>query len=303
MSESIDLFDLESAKLCEANRILKLLNHYWEEQRSGEPFCTRPFTFLIPSIYFEEWQAQFRAGGKEALIPKDWEELPKNACKKMLKLYTGLEPYVKLDDLTIDDCWSYARNENLSISDAMWNMHRYRLAGLWGLSEEYFRRKYFFPPDPPDILPSEFEHHPEGDSNGFNVEAAMVHEATRRMSVLGELVKEQYSYVVFSARSRQTRVPVKILRQWHQQNTIGGKDALIPQDWPPLTDELWQRVWKLYKELERYADCGGFRAYEELQFASRHGITVRSADRCLQKFRVGDLLGWASQLDPDINAI
>jgi len=53
------------------------------------------------------------------------------------------------------------------------------------------------------------------DHNPIDIEAERQREAERRLRILGDLAGKPYDYHAFKQRSKETRVPIPVLKAWH----------------------------------------------------------------------------------------
>lgn len=133
----------------------------------------------------------------------------------------------------------------------------------------------------------------------FDRDIALRREAKRRLRVLGDLVKEIYSYSAFAARSRDTLVPIKYLKEWHAAYRVGGEDALLPRDWQELSEREQQTASYWYQRMVAYVELDSLSPVDIANFAAELQRASRTGERWLKRYQIGGLWGLTSPYNPE----
>lgn len=128
-------------------------------------------------------------------------------------------------------------------------------------------------------------------------EQARTQEAERKRRLITPLLGKNYSYDLLKEHSKQTLVPMKILRIWRQAYLDKKLEGLMPA-WEELTPASQERARVRLEQLGEFADADVVTEDDIATLAKRHGWTLRQAEHWLKRYRVGGLWGLAKGGDP-----
>lgn len=131
----------------------------------------------------------------------------------------------------------------------------------------------------------------------FHLDSARRKEAQRRLMLLGDLVNGPYDRNRFLDRSREILVPITTLLEWYFAFKENGEDGLLP-DWQELDPEEQQTAKTWLDRLTPYADAEMLTAVDVAELAESMGRSLRTAQRSLERYRVGGLWGLTPHYNP-----
>ncbi|MFL5625400.1 MAG: helix-turn-helix domain-containing protein [Ktedonobacteraceae bacterium] len=134
----------------------------------------------------------------------------------------------------------------------------------------------------------------------FDLELAHRREAERRLKLLGTCVTQACDTAQLRDRSRETCVPLRDLTTWQYAYQQKGIDGLLPRDWQPLPELSQQLVVKRLTSLGPLADPKRIVITTEdiRELADRNNWSYSTAERWVQRYRIGGLWALDRKLDP-----
>jgi putative transposase len=129
-----------------------------------------------------------------------------------------------------------------------------------------------------------------GEDDGYDIEIARLTEARRRLRMLGELVEGEYDYRKFRDRSKQTLLPMPLLKAWHEAYRATGLGGLQP-DWQPLNESSYSLALQRRTLLGELADVDVISDEDIKTLAAKLDWRESRAREWLLRFRRGGL--WA----------
>jgi len=131
----------------------------------------------------------------------------------------------------------------------------------------------------------------------FRLDSARQNEAQRRLMLLGDLANERYDRERFLDRSRDVYVPVTTLLDWHAAFKENGEDGLLP-DWQQLDPGEQEMALTWLDRLGPYVDVEVLTAVDVAELAKSLGRSFRTAQRALERYRIGGLWGLTPRYNP-----
>lgn len=133
----------------------------------------------------------------------------------------------------------------------------------------------------------------------FDLESAQLREASRRLSLLGDLANTTYNYAQLRNWSHQVLVPYKVLWTWWQAHHRNGLEGLRPKDWEAIDEPTQEKVRLRYRLLSPLVDSIIVTQEQVQGLAQRNSWSERTALRWVQRYRVGGLWGLIPGNDPE----
>ena len=124
---------------------------------------------------------------------------------------------------------------------------------------------------------------------------ANVHVACR---YFGALAGGPYDHSAFRNRPRVTGYPIEVLREWHTKVQQDGEDGLLPNHWQTLDEESAKLAVERYFQLLPYTDMEFVSEKDIASLADLRGWSFRTAQRWLQRVRIGGLWGLTPKYNP-----
>jgi putative transposase len=138
-----------------------------------------------------------------------------------------------------------------------------------------------------------------------DLETARQQEAERRLRILGDLAGKPYDYHAFKQRSKETRVPIPVLKAWHDALQSQGEAALKPAEWEPLDVQHHAIVLERIQQLGNYIHAVTVSKEDFLRLAEQNDWKLpggawneQRARRLLDRYQVGGVWGLAPDNDP-----
>lgn len=139
----------------------------------------------------------------------------------------------------------------------------------------------------------------------LELETAQQQEAKRRRQVLGELVCSPYDYHAFTQRSRKTRVPISVLKNWHDDFCRDGEKGLRPSEWHELDVRHHEIVLERLQQLGDYMYADVITKNDFTKLAQQNSWQLpnglwneQRARRLIDRYQVGGIWGLAPTNDP-----
>lgn len=133
----------------------------------------------------------------------------------------------------------------------------------------------------------------------FTLDTACAFEQARRLMELGDLTQKPYDYARFRKRSRETLIPIKVLKSWHSAYSLHGPGGLRPTDWTELSDEDWAAALARRAQLGGLADAETITDVQIHELANKLKKSYRNTRRWVDRYRVYGLWALAPGNDPD----
>jgi putative transposase len=138
----------------------------------------------------------------------------------------------------------------------------------------------------------------------FDLDLARRREAQRRLAVLGVYAEGKVDKKHLRAHAQRHYLPEQVLVAWKHQFHLGGLEALLPDDWHPLSTRSQQRVVKRITQLstlkERLDRGEEITALDLAQIThEQQWDSSRRAERLVRRYQIDGIWGLAPERDPE----
>jgi putative transposase len=131
----------------------------------------------------------------------------------------------------------------------------------------------------------------------FDIETARHNEAQRRLRMLGNLAGQDYNYSAFRERSRDSLIPMPLLKAWHEAYKTRGIGGLVP-DWEPLSEGSRDSALRYRSLLGELADAESVSDEDIEQLAAKLEWRVPRTREWVVRYRRGGLWALAPEQYP-----
>ncbi len=132
------LFDLELARRREAERCLKMLGTFAQEEFEKKQLRAFARARFVSELALTTWKHNYLLHGFEGLLPQDWAPLTEKVQGIVLKRLEILGELTDAVTITGDDVYKlskkYAEEGKFRVAERL--VRRYQIDGVWGLAPE-----------------------------------------------------------------------------------------------------------------------------------------------------------------------
>jgi putative transposase len=132
----MELLDLETARLREAERRLRLLGDCAHGPYNYDQLLDRARTTYTSVRVLKHWRQTYQSKGKVGLKPDEWGELDAPSQCQMMERYKQLGDIAEAESVSPDQIDQVAQRNRWNYRQAERWLRRYRVGGLWALAPQ-----------------------------------------------------------------------------------------------------------------------------------------------------------------------
>jgi len=132
----MEFLDLETTRLREAERRLRLLGDCAQGKYSYDRLCDRAHATHTSVRVLKGWRQAYQSKGLEGLKPEGWGELGDKSRGKMMERYGQLGEVADAEIISPDQIDLIAQRNGWRYKQAEQWLRRYRVGGMWALAPE-----------------------------------------------------------------------------------------------------------------------------------------------------------------------
>jgi hypothetical protein len=218
------LFDLDAARRQEAERRLRVLSTYAQQDFDASQLREFAQTCCIPPGVLAEWKQLLRLHGPDGLLPQDWMPLTQASREAVKERFALLEKLVDATTILPSDIDDLALRMTGSAEGARRRaerlVRRYQTGGVWGLAPER----------DPEKMGQKQKKRVWPDQAAASQHTLAI--AEQRFKLIAPLLERKHiQNDVLQRYARRHNTSTRTLRQYiHDYRTQGGLRGLLPPE-------------------------------------------------------------------------